>query len=211
MYSPVLGRFQSRDPLPLEGEPDVLYGDSWINRNINARMNLYAYASSNPINRIDPSGLQDASLCQATGTAAKPCDGICLRAIRPIKLASCKITALEYSAGPEECKTDLEKAKKTFGLDALCGQIKLVLADWNNSKNFKDGDEITIVACHKCGAPGCKETADVTFAGKNVWSFKDYTISVFTRKNDPLQCSFKVSGDLEFDSEKWSVFKCETK
>ncbi|MFN0017575.1 MAG: RHS repeat-associated core domain-containing protein [Pirellulaceae bacterium] len=59
MYSPILNRFTSRDPEPLEGEPDVLYGDEWVNRNIVARMNLYAYVENNPTNRSDPSGLGD--------------------------------------------------------------------------------------------------------------------------------------------------------
>jgi len=58
MYSPVLNRFTSRDPLPLEGEPDILYGESWVKRNVTMRMNPYAYVENNPANRIDPSGLQ---------------------------------------------------------------------------------------------------------------------------------------------------------
>ncbi len=57
MYSPVLGRFESRDPLPLEGEPDILYGDSWVKRNVTMRLNPYTFVENNPANRLDPSGL----------------------------------------------------------------------------------------------------------------------------------------------------------
>lgn len=66
MYLPTLGRFQSRDPLPLEGEPDLLYGNEWINRNVIAKMNLYIYVDNNSVNQIDPSGLapEDSKMLQ---------------------------------------------------------------------------------------------------------------------------------------------------
>lgn len=56
MYSPTLGRFLSRDPLPQETEPVILY-DSEKSEWQRTMINMYRYASSNPVNRVDPSGL----------------------------------------------------------------------------------------------------------------------------------------------------------
>ena len=47
MYQPTLARFTARDPLPQEGP--VLMG--------RIPGNTYAYAESNPVNRMDPSGM----------------------------------------------------------------------------------------------------------------------------------------------------------
>ena len=48
-YDPELGRFISRDPLGLAG------GD----------VNLYRYAGNNPVNRIDPMGLEESPVCDS--------------------------------------------------------------------------------------------------------------------------------------------------
>lgn len=71
MLSPTLGRFLSRDPLSQGSEPVVLYDNengAWLK----TMLNMYTYASSNPVNRIDPSGLA----CKAANppTSAMPID-----------------------------------------------------------------------------------------------------------------------------------------
>lgn len=42
MYLPTLGRFLSRDPSPKDGEPDVLYGPKWVQRNIQSQETFVA-------------------------------------------------------------------------------------------------------------------------------------------------------------------------
>ena len=77
MYSPVLSRFQSRDPLPLEGQADVLYGDTWIKRNIMMRLKAYTYVDNNPVTGIDPSGLQPAAKKKTPKTCVEcQCEGV---------------------------------------------------------------------------------------------------------------------------------------
>ena len=56
MLSPALGRFLSRDPLPLNGDPDVLYDNNWFGDWLTMMRNLYGYTSNNPVNYLDPSG-----------------------------------------------------------------------------------------------------------------------------------------------------------
>lgn len=58
MYSPPLGRFLSRDPLPLNGEPDVLTDGDWFGDRLTMMKHLYGYVDNNPLGFVDPSGLE---------------------------------------------------------------------------------------------------------------------------------------------------------
>ena len=57
MYSPPLGRFLSRDPLPLNGQPDILTDGDWFGDRLTMMRNLYAYVDNKPLGFVDPSGL----------------------------------------------------------------------------------------------------------------------------------------------------------
>ncbi|MCE9604942.1 MAG: hypothetical protein K8U03_08580 [Planctomycetia bacterium] len=56
MYHAELGQFTTRDPLPQEGEPDVLYDNNWFGRWLDMMKNLYGYTYSKPLNYVDPYG-----------------------------------------------------------------------------------------------------------------------------------------------------------
>jgi RHS repeat-associated protein len=58
-YDPNVGRFISEDPLGLGGEDVNLFAYVDSVGKPTTGTNLYVYASNNPINRIDPLGLQD--------------------------------------------------------------------------------------------------------------------------------------------------------
>ncbi len=73
MYQPILGRFLSRDPLPVDSEATLLYDPHQILDQGRLLMQLYAYASNNPINRIDPSGLIDILPCRKPGKTHVEC------------------------------------------------------------------------------------------------------------------------------------------
>ncbi|MGH7136509.1 MAG: hypothetical protein ACREHD_12270, partial [Pirellulales bacterium] len=57
MYTPTLARFMSRDPF--SQDVDLLSDNNWFGRRLDAmEAQSYAYARSNPVNRVDPSGQQ---------------------------------------------------------------------------------------------------------------------------------------------------------
>lgn len=60
MYQPVLNRFLSRDPLPPDGQPDILYDNNWYGDRMTWMRNTYGYCDNNPVNKGDPSGMQAA-------------------------------------------------------------------------------------------------------------------------------------------------------
>lgn len=59
MYSPQLGRFLSQDPLVRD--PIFLSDNNWFGSRLTMIRNLYGYADNNPVNRIDPSGLESCT------------------------------------------------------------------------------------------------------------------------------------------------------
>jgi RHS repeat-associated protein len=63
MYSPPLGRFLSRDPLPQNGEPEILYDNDWFGDRLTMMRNLYGYVDNNPVKNLDPSGLHTLADC----------------------------------------------------------------------------------------------------------------------------------------------------
>jgi RHS repeat-associated protein len=69
MYSPALGRFLSRDPVLENGNRHLVYDNNWFGQRLSVMRDDYGYAYSNPINFIDPSGLQG----ECTGGSASAC------------------------------------------------------------------------------------------------------------------------------------------
>jgi hypothetical protein len=59
MYTPQLGAFLTRDPLPEMGEPDLLYDNNSFGRQLDVMRNRYGYVSENPLRNVDPFGLLD--------------------------------------------------------------------------------------------------------------------------------------------------------
>jgi RHS repeat-associated protein len=56
MYLPAFGRFLNPDPLT--ADPTLLNDNNELGDALTAMKNRYAYCDNNPVNRIDPSGLQ---------------------------------------------------------------------------------------------------------------------------------------------------------
>ncbi len=57
MYMPTLGRWISKDPLPGNGEPEVLYTHQYVAERIHAILQPYTYVQNSPTGDTDPSGL----------------------------------------------------------------------------------------------------------------------------------------------------------
>ena len=111
MYSPVLNRFQSRDPLPQEGEPDVLYGEKWVNAHLARWQNSYCYALNSPVNLVDPSGLQ----AKQTLIALEQEGDAVLR--RPLQVSDLVNVGIDHPC------TALAKAKKYCRYDLVSVKI----------------------------------------------------------------------------------------
>ena len=62
MYSPTLGSFLSRDPLPQAGVPEILSDNNWFGHRLTMMRNLYGYGDPNPMIVVDPSGMA----CEST-------------------------------------------------------------------------------------------------------------------------------------------------
>jgi RHS repeat-associated protein len=71
VYSPPLGRFLSTDPL--EANPTILYDNNWFGDALTRMRNLYGYTGNNPINFVDPSGLEAESCDIMLGACPKGC------------------------------------------------------------------------------------------------------------------------------------------
>lgn len=179
MYSPVLNRFTSRDPEPLEGEPDVLYGDSWVTKNVIARMNLYAYVENNPANRVDPSGLQSVGLYDDLGSSAASCEcEFC--GYEPPKTVPKK-------AEKPGCKTVTGKDSviKKDGKAVGCMQNAEVTLELNNDTLWKS-------TTGYYSEPRCKGCLDVEDACKKK-----------TTKNKEHKCFLDLMDHPEIKSRLW--------
>lgn len=149
MYSPVLGMFLSRDPLAQNDEPDILYDNNWFGDRLTLMRNLYAYASGNPTNRIDPTGLLD--ICASSGEC-----GFDHQTTRPKKKKKYCLFDFKSRSGT---------AKECFGFDigdVLCDECPLfasckkevTLETEENCKKCKITFERQMKKCGACPKGG---------------------------------------------------------
>lgn len=100
MYQPTVGRWLSRDPIGVQGQPEIVYSHEYVANRLRGQLravspvttpprfsgpnvNLYAYVDNSPVSFVDPSGMLQVR-CPPVGA-------------RPPKTVTCRLRACATS------------------------------------------------------------------------------------------------------------------